>query len=160
MVLRRSTTRVGQAAELCAAKPDLSLMCCCAPNLGLVISMMSLGGHGTANMSGNIIPQEMAVISTPWKTGEDAFACREAWLQPRIIEIQLFPYKSCQCEKFNACSRPASGATEKTITSSRGAELDRGLAILEDLELDKKYGFQIRRQRSPLNRHLVLIKIA
>ena len=65
VVLKESTTRVGQAAELCAAKPDLALMCCCAPNLGLVISMMSLGGHGTANMSGNIIPVSYTHLTLP-----------------------------------------------------------------------------------------------
>jgi len=29
----------------------MALMCCCSPNLGLVMSMMALGGHGTANMT-------------------------------------------------------------------------------------------------------------
>ena len=31
-------------------------MCCDSPNLGLVVPTMSLGGHGTANMTGNIAP--------------------------------------------------------------------------------------------------------
>ena len=29
VVLKESTTRVGQVAQMCAAKPDLSIMCCC-----------------------------------------------------------------------------------------------------------------------------------
>lgn len=74
------TTRVGQVAQVCAAKPDMAIMCCCSPNLGLVIPTMALGGDGTANMTGNVIPQEMAVISKKWESGADAFACREAWL--------------------------------------------------------------------------------
>jgi len=72
VVNKESTTRVGQIAQLCAAKPDMSLMCCDSPNLGLVVPTMSLGGHGTANMSGNIIPAEMAVISKPWTEAGDA----------------------------------------------------------------------------------------
>ena len=80
VALKESTTRVGQVAQVCAARPDMSIMCCCSPNLGLVIPMMALGGDGTANMTGNLIPREMAVISKKWETGEDAFACREAWL--------------------------------------------------------------------------------
>ena len=147
VVLKESTTRVGQAAELCAAKPDLALMCCCAPNLGLVISMMSLGGHGTANMSGNIIPQEMAVISTPWKTGDDAFACREAWL--KNLELLKYNYSHINPVSvkslMHAVGLPA-GPLRKPLRLLEGAELDKGLDILETLELDKKYGFQIRRQ--------------
>ncbi|MDJ0933022.1 hypothetical protein [Breoghania sp.] len=35
VVLKESTTRVGQVAQVCAAKLDMSIMCCCSPNLGL-----------------------------------------------------------------------------------------------------------------------------
>ena len=144
VVLKESTTRVGQAAELCAAKPDLSLMCCCAPNLGLVISMMSLGGHGTANMSGNIIPKEMATISTPWKNGDDAFACREAWL--KNLELLKYNYSHINPVSvkslMHAVGLPA-GPLRKPLRLLKGAELQKGLNILQDLELDKKYGFQI-----------------
>ncbi|MBH67176.1 MAG: 4-hydroxy-tetrahydrodipicolinate synthase [Rhodospirillaceae bacterium] len=144
VVLKESTTRVGQAAELCAANPDLSLMCCCAPNLGLVISMMSLGGHGTANMSGNIIPKEMAVISTPWKTGADAFACRDEWL--RNLELLKFNYAHINPVSvkslMHAVGLPA-GPLRKPLRLLEGSELQKGLNILRDLQLDKKYGLQI-----------------
>ncbi|MGH8224015.1 MAG: dihydrodipicolinate synthase family protein, partial [Woeseiaceae bacterium] len=54
VINKESTSRVGQIARTVAAAPDLSLMCCDSPNLGLVVPNMSLGGHGTANMTGNI----------------------------------------------------------------------------------------------------------
>jgi len=41
VINKESTTRVGQVAQLCAAKPNMSLMCCCSPNLGLVVPMMA-----------------------------------------------------------------------------------------------------------------------
>ena len=47
---------------------------------------------------------------------------------------------------MHAVGLPA-GPLRKPLRLLEAAELDRGLAILEDLELDKKYGFQIRRQR-------------
>ena len=47
-------------------------MCCDSPNLGLVVPTMSLGGHGTANMTGNIAPAELATISTPWTSYAEA----------------------------------------------------------------------------------------
>ena len=56
VVHKESTARVGQVAQVLAGKPDVSVMCCDCPNLGLVVPTMSLGGHGTANMTGNIAP--------------------------------------------------------------------------------------------------------
>ena len=59
--------RPGQIAQILAAGRDMALMCCDSPHLGLVPAVMALGGHGTANMTGNIAPREMAIISTPWE---------------------------------------------------------------------------------------------
>jgi len=41
---------------------------------------MSLGGHGTANMTGNVAPQELAAISTPWTSYQDAENFKNAYL--------------------------------------------------------------------------------
>ena len=65
VVHKESTTRVGQVAQVLRGRPDVSVMCCDSPNLGLVVPTMSLGGHGTANMTGNIAPAEMASICAP-----------------------------------------------------------------------------------------------
>ena len=55
-------------------------MCCDSPNLGLVVPTMSLGGHGTANMTGNVAPGELATISTPWKSYAEAEGFKKAYL--------------------------------------------------------------------------------
>src|SRR5450432_3059665 len=72
VVHKESTARVGQVAQVLAAKPNVSVMCCDSPNLGLVVPTMSLGGHGTANMTGNVAPAELATISTPWASYVEA----------------------------------------------------------------------------------------
>src|SRR5262245_18613454 len=59
VVHKESTGRVGQVAQVLAGKPSVSVMCCDSPNLGLVVPTMSLGGHGTANMTGNVAPAEL-----------------------------------------------------------------------------------------------------
>src|SRR5260370_793229 len=64
VVHKESTARVGQVAQVLAAKPAVSVMCCDSPNLGLVVPTMSLGGHGTANLTTNIAPGELATIRT------------------------------------------------------------------------------------------------
>jgi 4-hydroxy-tetrahydrodipicolinate synthase len=143
-ILKESTSRVGQVAQLCAAKPDLSLMCCCSPNLGLVIPMMALGGHGTANMTGNLIPREMAIISKPWRDDGDAFACREQWLRNLPLlhyaysQVNPIPIKSL----MHAIGLPA-GPLRKPLSAYDGEMLQKGLDILGELELDKKYGYRL-----------------
>ncbi|MRG70736.1 4-hydroxy-tetrahydrodipicolinate synthase [Alphaproteobacteria bacterium HT1-32] len=144
VVNKESTTRVGQIAQLCAAKPDMSLMCCCSPNLGLVVPLMALGGHGTANMTGNLIPQELAVISTPWKNGDDAFACREAWLHN--LPMLHFAYSAINPVAVKSLMRAVglpAGPLRKPLRELDPAHLQRGLDIVRDLELDKKYGYKL-----------------
>jgi 4-hydroxy-tetrahydrodipicolinate synthase len=143
-VLKESTGRVGQVAQMCAAKPDMSLMCCCSPNLGLVIPMMALGGHGTANMTGNIIPREMAVISKPWADDGDAFACREAWL--KNLPLLHYVYTSTNPVPVKSLMRAVglpAGPLRKPLRPYEGEMLENGLNILRKLELDKAYGYNL-----------------
>ena len=143
-VLKESTTRVGQVAQMCAARPDMSLMCCCSPNLGLVVPMMALGGHGTANMTGNLIPREMAVISKPWRDDGDAFACREAWLTN--LPVLHYAYSAVNPVAVKSLMRAVglpAGPLRKPLKPFRGADLRRGLDILRDLGLDRAYGYKL-----------------
>ncbi len=55
----------------------LNLLCCDAPAFSLIVPTLALGGHGTANISGNVIPQEMAEISRPWRSWEDVGRTRQ-----------------------------------------------------------------------------------
>ena len=144
VVLKESTTRVGQVAQVCAAKPDMAIMCCCSPNLGLVVPMMALGGDGTANMTGNIIPREMAVISKKWESGEDAFACREAWL--RNLDMLHFAYSAINPVAIKSLMRAVglpAGPLRKPLTALDGAALQTGLDIAAKLELDRAYGYKL-----------------
>ncbi|MGV8937398.1 MAG: dihydrodipicolinate synthase family protein [Allorhizobium sp.] len=144
VVLKESTTRVGQVAQVCAAKPDIAIMCCCSPNLGLVIPTMALGGHGTANMTGNIIPREMAVISKEWETGEDAFNCREAWLTN--LPMLHFAYSAVNPVAIKTLMRVLgmpSGPLRKPLQPIDGAKLQAGIQAFEKLGLTEKYGFKV-----------------
>ena len=142
VVNKESTSRLGQIAQTVAGNPDMSLMCCDSPNLGLVIPLMSLGGHGTANMSGNLIPREMAVISTPWKSWEDALACRETWL--RNLPILHFNYSAINPVAVKSLMRaiglPA-GPLRKPLRSLAADRLRAGIEICRQLGLDRKYGY-------------------
>ena len=149
LVNKESTARVGQIAQTVAGNPDMSLMCCDSPTLGLVVPLMALGGHGTANMSGNLIPQEMVTISTPWKSWDDAMACREAWLGN--LDMLHFSYSAINPvavkSLMQAVGLPA-GPLRKPLKPIAPEHLARGLAICRDLGLDKKYGYTLSPMRS------------
>ncbi len=144
-VLKESTSRVGQVAQVCAARPDVSIMCCCSPNLGLVVPTMSLGGHGTANMTGNIIPAEMAEISRPWGDRPGAGqAFREAYL--RNLPILHFVYSAINPVPvktlMQAVGLPA-GPLRRPLSPLNPAALSNGLRILKELGLDKSYEYRL-----------------
>ena len=144
VVNKESTGRVGQAAKLAEGNPDMSLMCCDSPNLGLVVPTMSLGGHGTANMSGNIIPAEMTVISKPWESFEDAENFKNMWL--RMLPMLHFTYSAINpvpVKSLMAAVGLPAGPLRKPLTAVSGDHLARGLRIVQDLGLDERYGYRV-----------------
>ncbi len=142
---KESTGRVGQVAQILAAAPDVSVMCCDSPNLGLVVPTMALGGHGTANMGGNLAPAEMAVISKPWSGASDAAAFREQYL--RLLPLLHFNYSAINPvalkSLMKACGLPV-GDLRKPLRGLDRAALAGGLRIIQELGLDRKYGYRLQ----------------
>ena len=72
---------IPHAAQLAAIRrvvdDDFALLCCECPAYGLILPTLALGGHSTANVTGNIIPEEMAAMSRPWQIFEDVACSRE-----------------------------------------------------------------------------------
>jgi len=145
IVHKESTTRVGQVAQMIAANTHASIMCCDSPNLGLVVPTMSLGGHGTANMTGNIAPAEMATISTPWKGWAEADGFRKAYMG--LLPMLHYTYSAINPvavkSLMKAVGLPA-GNLRKPLTNLEGEALMKGVRIVQELGLDKKYGWKVR----------------
>ncbi|HWR91013.1 MAG TPA: dihydrodipicolinate synthase family protein [Desulfobacterales bacterium] len=142
---KEAMARPGQIAQILAAGRELSLMCCDSPHLGLVPAVMALGGHGTANMTGNIAPAEMAVISRPWRTHADAVNFRETYL--RLLPLIQFTYSKVNPVPVKSLARvlglPA-GRLRKPYLNMAGGALRGGLEIVKRLGLVEEYGFDIR----------------
>jgi 4-hydroxy-tetrahydrodipicolinate synthase len=145
VVHKESTARVGQVAQVLAAKPNVSVMCCDSPNLGLVVPTMSLGGHGTANMTGNIAPAEMATISTPWASHVHAENFKNAYL--RLLPLLHFTYSAINPvavkSLMKALGLPA-GDLRKPLSGLDGEALAKGVRIVTELGLDKTYGYKMK----------------
>jgi 4-hydroxy-tetrahydrodipicolinate synthase len=76
---------VGQLAAVlrgtAAHRDRFPLLCCDFPGYGLILPTLALGGHGTANVAGNVIPAQMAAMSRPWRTFEDVERSRELYFR-------------------------------------------------------------------------------
>ena len=142
VVHKESTTRVGQVAQVLKARPDVSVMCCDSPNLGLVVPTMSLGGHGTANMTGNIAPAELVTISKPWTTPDVSVSFRDAYLG--LLPMLHYSYSAINPVAIKSLMKAVglpSGILRKPLKNLEGEALLKGLRIVKELELDKKYGW-------------------
>ncbi len=144
VVLKESTTRVGQVAQVLAAQPDAAVMCCDSPNLGLVVPTMSLGGHGTANMTGNIDPAGMAQLSTPWADPAQSVTFRETYL--RLLPLLHFTYSAINPvavkSLMKAVGLPA-GDLRRPLKGLAPEHLARGVEIVRALGLDAQYGWKL-----------------
>ena len=147
VVHKESTARVGQVAQVLAGKPGVSVMCCDSPNLGLVVPTMSLGGHGTANMTGNIAPAELATISTPWTSYARGGEFQEDL--SRLLPLLHFTYSAINPvavkSLMKALGLPA-GDLRKPLSGLDGEALAKGVRIVQELGLDKQYGYKIGRR--------------
>src|SRR3954471_11562797 len=145
VVHKESTARVGQVAQVLAGRPTVSVMCCDSPNLGLVVPTMSLGGDGTANMTGNIAPAEMATISKPWKSYVEAEDFKTTYL--RLLPLLHYTYSAINPvavkSLMKALGMPA-GDLRKPLSNLEGEALAKGVRIIQELGLDKKYGYTVK----------------
>jgi 4-hydroxy-tetrahydrodipicolinate synthase len=143
-VLKESTTRVGQVAQVLAASPDASIMCCDSPNLGLVVPTMSLGGHGTANMTGNLDPAGMALLSAPWADPAQSIAFRETYL--RLLPLLHFTYSAINPVAVKSLMRAVGlpvGSLRRPLSALAPDALAHGLKVVRDLGLDRQYGWRL-----------------
>ncbi|UCF94071.1 MAG: 4-hydroxy-tetrahydrodipicolinate synthase [Desulfobacterales bacterium] len=142
VVDKEAMARPAQIAQIAAARKDISLMCCDSPNLGLVMPVMSLGGQGTANMTGNIAPREMAIISRPWRTFEDAENCRRTYL--KLLPLLEFHYSAVNPVPVKSLAQALglpTGDLRRPYRNLEGAPLQHGLEIVRQLGLTAQYQF-------------------
>ena len=111
----------------------------------LVVPTMSLGGHGTANMTGNIAPRELATISTPWTSYAEAEGFKNAYLG--LLPLLHYTYSAINPvavkSLMKALGMPA-GDLRKPLTGLEGEALAKGVRIVRELGLDKRYGYKVK----------------
>jgi len=77
---KEAMPRVSQLVEvLRLTEGNVHVLCCDFPKYSIVIPTLALGGHGTANIGGNVIPREMAEMSKPWDSIEQVEKSRSLY---------------------------------------------------------------------------------
>ena len=74
-----SAAQLVQVQRLCKGK--VKIMCCDAPGYSIVIPTLAVGGTGTANIGGNIIPEEAAKYSRPWTSVQIMEECKAEYFK-------------------------------------------------------------------------------
>jgi 4-hydroxy-tetrahydrodipicolinate synthase len=132
---------ISQIAEILrGAGEQVNVLCCDAPGYALIVPTLALGGHGTANVTGNVIPQEMAEMSKPWRSWEDLKRTRELYFRfmPLISVIYSVSNPVPIKAALRLLGRPA-GPTRKPLPEMPEGKLRQLDSLLENLGVKARY---------------------
>lgn len=128
------------------AGDKLNLLCCDAPGFSLIVPTLALGGQGTANISGNIIPQEMAEMSRPWRSWEDVQRTRDLLFTYFPLMSALYSLTNPVAVKaaLRVLGLPAGHVRRPLLDMSQSLtqDLER---LLDQLGVTEKYGLAERK---------------
>ena len=79
---KEAMPKVSQLVEvLRQTEGNVHVLCCDFPNYSIVLPTLALGGHGIANIGGNVIPREMAEMAKPWTNFEQVEKSRSLYFK-------------------------------------------------------------------------------
>lgn len=142
IVMKEAIPNVGHLVEVKRKVGDkLNILCCDAPGYSIVLPTLAVGGNGTANIGGNIIPEEMAIISRPWDSIEKVEKCREVYFKyyPLLKALYWFSNPIVIKAAYEILGLPAGGIRRPypDLEAKYKAELK---TIMTDLGVIEKYG--------------------
>lgn len=87
-----SVEQLVQVQRLCGDK--IKIMCCDYPKYSIVIPTLAIGGTGTANIGGNIIPEESVSYSRPWTDMTIMEECRRDYFKWFPLLQKLYDFSN------------------------------------------------------------------
>ncbi len=127
-----------QVKRLCGDK--LNLLCCDFPKYSIVIPTLAVGGNGTANIGGNIIPEEVAKFSRPWTSVEIMEDCRQEYYKwfPLLEEIYKLSNPIVLKAAYNILGLPG-GSLRAPYQDYAGPHYDALKQMMDDMGVTAKY---------------------
>lgn len=134
-----SVEQLVQVQRLCKGK--VKIMCCDFPKYSIVIPTLGIGGTGTANIGGNIIPEEAARYSRPWTSMEIIEECREEYFKwfPLLQELYTFSNPIVIKAALNLLGLPG-GHLRKPYQDFGGSKLEELEKLMGEMGVIDKYG--------------------
>ena len=139
---------VSQIADVIAlTNGGVKVLCCDYPKYSLVMPTLALGGTGTANISGNVAPAEMAELSEPWTNGTDIVAARRNYFRLLPVMKAMYWVTNPVVVKagLNLLGIPV-GQPRRPLTPLDGPMLRKLDGILDELGLKERYAPWARRR--------------
>jgi 4-hydroxy-tetrahydrodipicolinate synthase len=119
----------------------LNILCCDYPKYSIVLPTLAVGGNGTANIGGNVIPEEMARLSRPWISFEQVEESRKLYLQwyPLLEALYWFSNPIVIKAALKVLGLP-SGGIRRPYPELEGEKLEQLRRIMTEMGVVAKYG--------------------
>jgi len=129
------------ASVLEGTEGRIRLLCCDAPNYALTIPTLGMGGHGTANVTGNVAPKEMMELSKPWKSWEDVVRGRNLYFE--YLPLMEAAYSSTNPVAIKAMVKLMglpSGDPRPPLPRVEGEKIKPLEEVIRRFKLKERYG--------------------
>jgi 4-hydroxy-tetrahydrodipicolinate synthase len=134
-----SVEQLVQVQRLCEGK--IKIMCCDYPKYSIVLPTLAVGGTGTANIGGNIIPEEAAAYSRPWtdmKIVEESRTLYFKWY-PLLQQLYMFSNPIVIKAALNILGLPG-GHLRRPYQNYEGRHLAELEQMMGEMGVIDKYG--------------------
>lgn len=134
-----SVEQLVQVQRLCEGK--VKIMCCDYPHYSIVLPTLAVGGTGTANIGGNIIPEEAALYSRPWTSMEIVEEGRSEYFKwfPLLQKLYDFSNPIVIKAALNILGLPG-GHLRKPYQAYGGERLKQLETMMGEMGVIDKYG--------------------
>lgn len=134
-----SVEQLVQVQRLCRGK--VKIMCCDFPKYSIVLPTLAVGGTGTANIGGNIIPEEAARYSRPWTSMEIIEECRTEYFKwfPLLQALYTFSNPIVIKAALNILGLPG-GHLRRPYQEFGGNKLKELEKLMGEMGVIDKYG--------------------
>ncbi len=121
----------------------INILCCDFPKYSILLPTLAIGGHGAANIGGNIIPEELAVMSRPWDSLEKVTTSQKLYFEyyPLLKALYWFSNPIVIKAALKILGLPG-GAPRKPYPELQGDKLEELRSLMENLGVIDKYGQQ------------------
>ncbi len=130
-----------QVKRLCG--DQINILCCDYPNYSIVLPTLAVGGNGTANIGGNIIPEEVAKFSRPWDTIEKVEEARKEYFKyfPLLQALYWFSNPIVVKAALRVLDLPG-GHLRKPYLDLTGKKYDELKNLMIEFGIVEKYGIK------------------